>query len=102
MVLLPLRLAISTAASSAINACAKSPGYVAMQRSLPPSTACMRLNPLHRGAAGAGIALVAFAIGHIAKIGAARPLQYIAAETCHIPQLLAGRLRQRLSHDGIV
>src|SRR5579883_843055 len=52
------------------------------------------IESLHRRATGAGIALVTFLIGGVAKIGAAGALQDIAAKARHIAKLRAGRLLQ--------
>ena len=93
---LPFGPLISTCASSAISAWAKSPGYVAMHCSLVPSTACMRLMPSMRGAAGAGIALVAVGIGGVAEIGAASALKHVAAKRGHVADLRGGGELQRL------
>ena len=73
-----------------------------MQESDAPSTACVRLNPFHRGAAGAGITLVAFRITDVAEISATGSLQNIAAEGCHVAQLWTGGKLEQVGDDRIM
>ena len=62
----------------------------------------LAVDAVHRGAAGAGIALVAGATARVAEIAAAGPLQHVAAERRHVAQLRAGGELQRLGDDRIV
>ena len=66
---------------------------MAMQCSLVPRIAWMRLKPLDRRAAGARLALVARR-GRVVEVGAARPLQQVAAGGGHVAQL-----RRRAGED---
>lgn len=59
------------------------------------------IDAVHRGTAGAGIALVAVLIGDIAKVVATRPLHHVAAERRHVAQLSAGGELQRIRDHGI-
>ena len=75
-----------TLASSAASATHMSDGWVAMQDSLVPRMACMRLMPAMRGAAAARLALIAGRRG-VVEVRAARALQEIAAGRGHVAQL---------------
>src|SRR2546423_1866000 len=57
------------------------------------------IDAVHRGASGAGIALVAGLPAGVAEIGASRALQDVAAQRRHIPDLLAGGELQRLRQN---
>ncbi len=55
-----------------------------------PEHRVLAVDTVQRGAAGAGLTLVARAPGRIAEIITPRPLQYIAAERRHVAELRAG------------
>ena len=86
---------ISTTASSATSGTQKSDGWVAMQCSLQPSTACSRLSPPRASQPAPGVALVAGA-GDVVEVGAARPLQQIAADRRGVAKLRRRAGQQRL------
>src|SRR5262249_47196135 len=56
---------------------------------------------VHRGAAGARVALVALGIGDITEIGAAGALEHVAREARHIADLRARGERKRLRDHRI-
>ena len=91
----PSGATVSTRASSAVIATAMSDGCAAMQLSLTPSTAFMRLRPRERGAAGAGHTFVA-GLGRVVEVGAARALEQIAAGGG-----LVAKLRRRAGQDRL-
>ena len=90
-----------TVASKATSAMARSPGYMAMQASLVPSTAWPRVTPPIAEQPLPGAALVAGGkVGGIAEIGAARALHQIAADGRHVADLRRSRLPQRFRDGG--
>ena len=91
---------ISTTASSATSGTQKSDGWVAMQASLQPSTACSAVLAVARVAARARLAPVAGA-GGVVEIGAARALHQVAADGRGIAQLRRGAGQQRLGDRRI-
>ena len=81
----PALPSISTTASSATSGTQKSDGCVAMQLLAPPEHGVQPVLAAARVAARAGLALVAGA-GDVVEVGAARPLQEIAADRRGIAQ----------------
>ena len=69
-----------------------------MQRSLHPSMACSRLSPPRASQPAPGSRLLQ-ALADVVEIGAARPLQQIAADGRGVAQL-GGRARQQRLGDG--
>ena len=74
-------------------------GWVAMQASLTPTTACWRLKPPMRRAAAAGLAFVAGLVG-VVEVGAARALQQVAGGRRLVAQLARGAGEQRARQHG--
>ena len=93
----PCGPSISTTASSAASGTQKSEGWVAMQCSLQPSTACSRFSPPRASQPEPGSRRLQ-ALGEIVEIGAARALQQIAADGRRIAQLRGGAGQQRFRH----
>ncbi len=60
------------------------------------------VDAVQRGAAGAGIALVAIGVGRVSKVGATRALQDVAAEQGHVADLRTGGELKRLGNYGVV
>ena len=100
MLRLPSELSVWTVASSAVRATLMSEGLVAMQCSLVPRMARLRLS-LDRGTPAARFAFVAWRCG-IAEVDAARSLQQVAAGRRHVPQLCRCARKQRLGEHGVV
>ena len=92
---------VSTVASSTRIATAMSLGWVAMQASLAPTTACWRLKPPMRRAAAAGLALVAGLVG-VVEVRAARALQQVAGGRRLVAQLARGAGEQRARQHAVV
>ena len=91
----PSGATVSTRASSAVIATAMSDGCAAMQSSLTPSTAFIRLRPRERRAARPGHALVA-GLGRVVEVGAPRALEQVAAG-----RGLVAKLRRRAGQDRL-
>src|SRR5438046_6269816 len=67
-----------------------------------PEHRMLAVDAVQRGAAGAGLALIARAPGWIAEIIAPGALQYIAAERGHVADLRAGREIEGLRNDRVI
>src|SRR5437763_13918028 len=66
-----------------------------------PEHRMLAVDAVQRGAAGAGLALIARAPGWIAEIIAPGALQYIAAERGHVADSRAGRELEGLRHSRV-
>ena len=82
------------------SATAMSDGWVATQAGECPSTARLRWSPSTRRAAGARLALVA-RLGDVLEVGAAGPLQQVAAGGRHVAQLARRARQQRLGEHRV-
>src|ERR1700678_1138643 len=57
---------------------------------------------IHRGASRSRIALIAIVVADVAEVSAAGPLQDVAAERRHVPQLRAGGELEAIRNHWIV
>ena len=79
-----------------------SEGLVAIQESLAPRMAWMRLKPLDGGATAAGVALVAGGEGGVHEVVAAGALEEIAAGGGHVAELRGGSAEKSVREERII